>query len=198
MRMEIGANLGVLLLFAGFALFSEPVSVAHAGKPSNTPATCTLTGSYYIDPTGTVDVLSPSVIPSGDCAPLNCSFQFASRVGDVGDWFAICLSSTPCDAYTTVSVDVDVTSSPYTDEPEVIAFCSNFPLQDANCFTGSSTKGCNIKEVDCFAGLDVSCGASKKLGGGIKGTFVCILNLPEPPALALASTVTVTADCQLS
>ena len=67
----------------------------------------------------------------------------------------------------------------------------------AACQPWAATK-CGLKEVDCFTDIGPSCSASKKLGGGIKGTFVCVLNLPEPPALAVPDTVYVTAQCTLS
>jgi hypothetical protein len=199
-RSAAAINIAVVVFAAGFALFTEPITVARAGPVPPTPVTCTLAGSYTIDTTGPTDVLTPFVTASGDCAAANCTFLFSSRVGDIGDWFAICQGSTDCHAYTTISVDATVDSFPLTDEPEVISYCSTNPIGDSGCFTGSPTKGCNaVKEVDCFAGVDVSCSASKHLGGGIKGTFVCILNLPEPglPAPGVA-TVLVTADCKMS
>ena len=199
MKPMIG-TLVVLVLAAAFALFSEPITVAHAKPVPPTPATCTLSGSYYIDTTTTPDTLIPVVTPSGDCGPTGCSMVISSRIGDIGDFFAICQSSTPCDAYTTIRVDATVDSYPDTDEPEVIAYCSHSPLADSQCFMGSATSGCNnLKEVDCFAGVDPACSASKKLGGGIKATFVCILNLPEPGLPAPGQeTVVVTANCTLS
>jgi hypothetical protein len=196
MKTSFGICL-LLLVVAALAPFSDPISVAHAGKPAATPVTCTLAGSYYIDPTTSPDTLIPFVAPSGDCGPVSCTFTFSSRIGDIGDFFAICTGSTPCDAYTTISVDATVDSFPYTNEPEVIGFCSSNPVGDALCLTGSAGK-CGLKEVDCFAGIDPACSASKKLGGGIKNTFTCVLNLPEPPAEAVADTVYVTAHCSLS
>jgi len=198
MKTSIAFCLGLFILFAGLAPTSDPISAAHAGKPVPTPpVTCTLSGSYFIDPTTSPDTLIPFVSPSGDCGPLSCSFTFSSRIGDIGDFFAICTGSTPCDAYTTISVDATVDSFPYTDEPEVVAFCSPNAATDALCLTGSASK-CGLKEVDCFTDIGAACSASKKLGGGIKGTFACVLNLPEPPALAVANTVYVTARCTLS
>lgn len=200
MKSTIGINIVVLVLAAGFALFSEPIPVVHAKPVPPGAVTCTLTGSYTLDTTTTPDTLLPSVTPSGDCDFSDCNFTFSSRLGDVGDWFAVCqvpLTTTSCNQYTTISVDATVTSFPFTDEPEVIAYCSTNPVGDSQCFTGgnASPKTCPGKEVDCFAGVDQACSASKKLGGGIKGTFVCILNLPEPGA---DGTVTVTANCKLS
>ena len=198
MKTSIAFCLGLLVLFAGLAPISGPIPVAYAGKPVPTPpVTCTLSGSYFIDPTVSPDNLIPFVTPSGDCGPLSCSFTFSSRIGDIGDFFAICTGSTPCDAYTTISVDATVDSFPYTDEPEVTAFCSTTALTDAQCLTGAASK-CGLKEVDCFTDIGPSCSASKKLGGGIKGTFACVLNLPEPPAEALPDTVYVTSHCTLS
>lgn len=198
MNRSIVCWLGILVLVAGLAPFTEPISVARAGKPvPPTPVTCTLAGSYFIDPTTTPDTLIPFVAPSGDCGPVSCSFTFSSRIGDIGDFFAICTGSTPCDAYTTITVGASVDSFPYTDEPEIVGFCSTNALTDAQCLTGAASK-CGLKEVDCFTDIGPSCSASKKLGGGIKGTFVCVLNLPEPPALAVADTVYVTAQCTLS
>ena len=200
MKRPIKVNIVVLVLVAGVALLNEPIPVVQAGPVPPTPSTCTLTGTYTVDATTGTDVLSPSVTPSGDCNFGTCSFTFSSRVGDVGDFFAICQSTIPCDKYTTIGVDADVTSFPVTDEPEVISYCSTNPLGDAQCFTGGGTgKSCPGKQVDCFAGIDQGCSASKKLGGGIKGTFVCILNLPEPPVDAFGiTTVNVIANCKMS
>lgn len=202
MKSVFGIDIAILALCALVALFSEPIGVAHAKPVPPTPATCTIDGQYYIDRTTPVDTLIPSATASGDCAvlPMSCSFVFSSRIGDIGDWFAICQGATSCNAYTTISVDATVTSFPMTDQPQVISFCSTDPVGDATCVISGGSKGCPGKEVDCFDGpSDTSCSASKKLGGGIKGTFVCILNLPEPGLdVPDGATVFVTANCELS